>query len=307
MSSNILEMRNITKSFFGVNVLKDTQLTVKKGEVHILLGENGAGKSTLIKILSGAYARENGTIILDGEELPVLSPGEVIKKGVSVIYQEFNLVPDMPIYENIFLGKEYTKGMRVDHKKEIDEAKEFMSRVGLNDDPKTPVRELSVAKKQLVEIAKAISNDVKLLVLDEPTAAITDKETEMLFEIVRELKSQGIGIIYISHRMSELFEIGDVCTVMRDGEYVGTVKIKETTEDELTEMMVGRKVNFEKKENKYLDMNSVVLSVENLNYKKLVQNVSFNLHKGEILGFAGLVGAGRTETAKAIIGDYKKR
>lgn len=306
MSSNILEMRNITKSFFGVNVLKDTQLTVKKGEVHILLGENGAGKSTLIKILSGAYARENGTIILDGEELPVLSPGEVIKKGVSVIYQEFNLVPDMPIYENIFLGKEYIKGMRVDHKREIDEAKAYMSRVGLNDDPKTPVRELSVAKKQLVEIAKAISNDVKLLVLDEPTAAITDKETEMLFEIVRELKSQGIGIIYISHRMSELFEIGDVCTVMRDGEYVGTVKIKETTEDELTEMMVGRKVNFEKKENKYLDMNSVVLSVEDLNYKKLVQNVSFDLHKGEILGFAGLVGAGRTETAKAIIGDYKR-
>lgn len=306
MSSNILEMRNITKSFFGVNVLKDTQLTVKKGEVHILLGENGAGKSTLIKILSGAYARENGTIILDGEELPVLSPGEVIKKGVSVIYQEFNLVPDMPIYENIFLGKEYTKGMKVDHKREIDEAKEYMSRVGLHDDPKTPVRELSVAKKQLVEIAKAISNDVKLLVLDEPTAAITDKETEMLFEIVRELKVQGIGIIYISHRMSELFEIGDVCTVMRDGEYVGTVKIKETTEDELTEMMVGRKVNFEKKENKYLDLERVVLSVENLNYKKLVQNVSFDLHKGEILGFAGLVGAGRTETAKAIIGDYKR-
>lgn len=306
MSSNILEMRNITKSFFGVNVLKDTQLTVKKGEVHILLGENGAGKSTLIKILSGAYARENGTIILDGEELPVLSPGEVIKKGVSVIYQEFNLVPDMPIYENIFLGKEYTKGMKVDHKREIDEAKEYMSRVGLHDDPKTPVRELSVAKKQLVEIAKAISNDVKLLVLDEPTAAITDKETEMLFEIVRELKAQGIGIIYISHRMSELFEIGDVCTVMRDGEYVGTVKIKETTEDELTEMMVGRKVNFEKKENKYLDLERVVLSVENLNYKKLVQNVSFDLHKGEILGFAGLVGAGRTETAKAIIGDYKR-
>lgn len=306
MSSNILEMRNITKSFFGVNVLKDTQLTVKKGEVHILLGENGAGKSTLIKTLSGAYARENGTIILDGEELPVLSPGEVIKKGVSVIYQEFNLVPDMPIYENIFLGKEYTKGMKVDHKREIDEAKEYMSRVGLHDDPKTPVRELSVAKKQLVEIAKAISNDVKLLVLDEPTAAITDKETEMLFEIVRELKAQGIGIIYISHRMSELFEIGDVCTVMRDGEYVGTVKIKETTEDELTEMMVGRKVNFEKKENKYLDWDRVVLSVENLNYKKLVQNVSFDLHKGEILGFAGLVGAGRTETAKAIIGDYKR-
>lgn len=306
MSENILEMQNITKSFFGVNVLKDVQLTVQKGQVHILLGENGAGKSTLIKILSGAYAREGGTIVFDGEELPVMTPGEVIKAGVSVIYQEFNLVPDMPIYENIFLGKEYSNGIKVDHRREIKEAKEYMSRVGLDVNPKTPISELSVAKKQLVEIAKAISNDVKLLVLDEPTAAITDKETEMLFEIVRELKSQGIGIIYISHRMSELFEIGDVCTVMRDGEYVGTVNIKDTTEDELTEMMVGRKVSFDKIENEYVDMNDVVLDVKNLNYKHMVKDVSFELHRGEILGFAGLVGAGRTETAKAIIGDYKR-
>lgn len=306
MSENILEMQNITKSFFGVNVLKDVQLTVQKGQVHILLGENGAGKSTLIKILSGAYAREGGTIVFDGEELPVMTPGDVIKAGVSVIYQEFNLVPDMPIYENIFLGKEYSNGIKVDHRREIKEAKEYMSRVGLDVNPKTPISELSVAKKQLVEIAKAISNDVKLLVLDEPTAAITDKETEMLFEIVRELKSQGIGIIYISHRMSELFEIGDVCTVMRDGEYVGTVNIKDTTEDELTEMMVGRKVSFDKIENEYVDMNEVVLSVKNLNYKHMVKDVSFDLHRGEILGFAGLVGAGRTETAKAVIGDYKR-
>ena len=303
---NILEMKNITKSFFGVNVLKDTRLTVKKGEVHILLGENGAGKSTLIKILSGAYAREEGTIIFDGEELSPMSPGDVIKKGISVIYQEFNLVPEMSIYENIFLGKEYSNGIRVDHKREIKESREYMEKIGLNVSPKTLISRLSVAKKQLVEIAKAISNDVKLLVLDEPTAAITDKETEMLFEIIRELKSQGIGIIYISHRMSELFEIGDVCTVMRDGEYVGTVNIKDTTEDELTEMMVGRKVSFDKIENKNVDWEDVVLSVKNLGYKDLVKNVSFDLHKGEILGFAGLVGAGRTETAKTIIGDYKK-
>ncbi|MEY8506922.1 sugar ABC transporter ATP-binding protein [Lachnospiraceae bacterium 42-17] len=306
MSENILEMKNITKSFFGVNVLKDTRLTVKKGEVHILLGENGAGKSTLIKILSGAYAREEGTIIFDGEELSPMSPGDVIKKGISVIYQEFNLVPEMSIYENIFLGKEYSNGIRVDHKREIKESREYMEKIGLNVSPKTLISRLSVAKKQLVEIAKAISNDVKLLVLDEPTAAITDKETEMLFEIIRELKSQGIGIIYISHRMSELFEIGDVCTVMRDGEYVGTVNIKDTTEDELTEMMVGRKVSFDKIENENVDWEDVVLSVKNLGYKDLIKNVSFDLHKGEILGFAGLVGAGRTETAKTIIGDYKK-
>ncbi len=306
MSGNILEMQNITKSFFGVNVLKNVQLTVEKGQVHILLGENGAGKSTLIKILSGAYAREGGTIVFDGREFPEMAPGDVIRAGVSVIYQEFNLVPDMPIYENIFLGKEYSNGIKVDHRREIREAKEYLDKVGLDVNPKTPICELSVAKKQLVEIAKAISNDVKLLVLDEPTAAITDKETEMLFEIVRELKSHGIGIIYISHRMSELFEIGDVCTVMRDGEYVGTVNIKDTTEDELTEMMVGRKVSFDKITNEYIDRNEVVLSVRNLNYKQLVKDVSFDLHRGEILGFAGLVGAGRTETAKAIIGDYRR-
>lgn len=306
MQENILEMRDITKSFFGVKVLKDTQLTVKKGQVHILLGENGAGKSTLIKILSGAYSREKGSIILDGQELPEMSPGEVIKAGVSVIYQEFNLVPEMSVYENIFLGKEYTKAGRVNHKKEIEEAKIYMERVGLNCSPKTKISELSVAKKQLVEIAKAISNDVKVLVLDEPTAAITDKETEMLFRIIRDLQKQEIGIIYISHRLSELFEIGDVCTVMRDGEYIDTVNVAETTEDELTRMMVGRQVTFDKIENPNIKMDEIVLSVKNLNYKNLVKNVSFDLHKGEILGFAGLVGAGRTETAKTLIGDYKK-
>ena len=306
MQDNILEMRDITKSFFGVKVLKNAQLTVKKGQVHILLGENGAGKSTLIKILSGAYGREEGTVILDGNEMPPMPPGEVIKAGVSVIYQEFNLVPEMSVYENIFLGKEIVKGGRVDHKKEIEEAKKCMDRVGLDCSPKTLISELSVAKKQLVEIAKAISNDVKILVLDEPTAAITDKETEMLFDIIRELKKQGIGIIYISHRLSELLEIGDVCTVMRDGEYIDTVNIKDTTEDELTRLMVGRQVSFEKLENPHLKKDEIVLSVKNLNYKNLVRNVSFDLHKGEILGFAGLVGAGRTETAKTIIGDYKK-
>ena len=306
MAGNILEMKDISKSFFGVPVLQGAQLTVKKGEVHILLGENGAGKSTLIKILSGAYAREGGTIFFDGRELPPMTPGEVIKAGVSVIYQEFNLVPEMSVYENIFMGKEYTRRGAVDHKREIAEAKQYMDRVGLDVDPRTLVSQLSVAKKQLVEIAKAISNDVKLLVLDEPTAAITDKETEMLFRIIRELQKQEIGIIYISHRMSELFEIGDVCTVMRDGEYVGTVKIKDTTEEQLTEMMVGRRVSFEKKDNPYFDRNQVVLSVEKLNYKNLVRDVSFELHQGEILGFAGLVGAGRTETAKTLMGYLKK-
>ena len=306
MAEKVLEMSGISKSFFGVNVLKNVQLTVEKKQVHVLMGENGAGKSTLIKILSGAYSRESGKIVVDGEELLALSPGEMISKGVSVIYQEFNLVDDMPIYENIFLGKEIMKGRLVDHEQEISKAKEFMGKVGLTDDPKTLIRDLSVAKKQLVEISKAISNNVKILVLDEPTAAITDKETDMLFSIVEELKAQGIGIIYISHRMSELFRIGDVCTVLRDGEYVATMGINEITEDILTEMMVGRKVSFDKITNECYKPDEVVLSVRGLNYKDKVIDVSFDLHKGEILGFSGLVGAGRTETAKAVIGCYKK-
>lgn len=306
MAERILEMKNISKSFFGVKVLDNVQLSVEKGQIHVLLGENGAGKSTLVKILSGAYSRETGTVTLDGENLPQMTPGEMIQKGVSVIYQEFNLVPDMPVYENIFLGKEYLSGLKVDHRREIKEAENYMNRVGLNVSPKALVRNLSVAQKQLVEIAKAISNNVKLLVLDEPTAAITEKETEMLFRIIKELKKSGIGIIYISHRMSELFEIGDVCTVMRDGKYIGTVDFKTTDEDSLTEMMVGRKVSFEKIQNTYVDHNKVVLDVRNLCWKNRVKDASFQLFKGEILGVAGLVGAGRTEMAKAIIGDYKR-
>lgn len=306
MAENILEMKNISKTFFGVKVLDDAQLTVEKGQVHILLGENGAGKSTLIKILSGAYVKEGGTILFDGEELPESTPGEIIKRGISVIYQEFNLLPDLPIYENIFLGKEYTRGGRIDYKREIAEAAEYMKLVGLDDDPRTPVSKLSVAKKQMVEISKALSNDVKLLILDEPTAAITDKEIEMLFDIIRNLKKKGIGIIYISHRMSELFEIGDVCTVMRDGKYVDTLNIGDTDVDSLTRLMVGRSVSFDKVENNYIDEDEVVLSVQELNYNDVVKDVSFELHKGEILGISGLVGSGRTETALTIMGRYKK-
>ena len=305
MDKYILKMKNIDKSFFGVKVLGEAQLEVKAGEVHVLMGENGAGKSTLIKILSGAYSREGGTIELDGEELPQLTPKEALDKGISVIYQEFNLVPYMPIYENIFMGKEYGKTI-LDKKKMQAEAKKYMDRIGLNEKPGVLVSNLSVAKKQLVEIAKAISNNVKVLVLDEPTASITDAETKMLFQIIAELKRRGIGIIYISHRMSELFEIGDRCTVMRDGKYVGTVMMKDTNEDELTKMMVGRNIDCKKMENKAIDTSQEVLKVEGLCYKNFLKDISFELHKGEILGFAGLVGAGRSEMAKCIIGEYKR-
>lgn len=306
MTENILEMKDISKTFSGVKVLDRAQLTVKKGQVHALMGENGAGKSTLMKILSGAYMKEDGTIVFDGEELPQLTPGQLIKKGISVIYQEFNLLPDMPVYENIFLGKEYVKSGRLDIKREIKEAKEYMAMVGLSEDPRIHVSELSVAKKQMVEIAKAISNDVKLLILDEPTAAITDNEIRMLFKIIRSLKERGVGIIYISHRMSEIFEICDVCTVMRDGKYIKTLETSQTSLDELTRLMVGRSVNCEKLSNPFADFRKTVLSVRNLSYRNKVKDVSFDLHEGEILGISGLVGSGRTETALAIMGVLKK-
>lgn len=306
MNDYILEMKNINKSFFGVKVLTDAQLQVKPGEVHVLLGENGAGKSTLIKILSAAYKKEEGQIFLDGKEVDFKTPKEAIDNGVSVIYQEFNLNPHVPIYENIFLGKEKIKNGFIDKAESIKEAKKIMDLIGLDVSPATIVSELSVAQKQMVEIAKAISCDVKVLVLDEPTAAITDKETEKLFEIVRELRSKGVGIIYISHRMNELLEIGDRCTIMRDGEYVSTVVLKETSCDLLTRLMVGRNVSFDKRENNYLDKEKTILEVKDLCYKNLIKNVSLDLKKGEILGIAGLVGAGRTELAKCIIGAYKR-
>lgn len=305
MSQYILEMKDICKSFNGVQVLTKAKLQLRPGEVHVLLGENGAGKSTLIKILSGAYTKDGGNIYLEGNSFENKTPKQAIEEGVSVIYQEFNLNPHVSIYENIYLGKEFKKGCFLDTKKAIQEAKKYMSLIGLTIDPRTLVSQLSVSQKQMVEIAKAISCDVKVLVLDEPTAAITDKETEKLFSIVRNLKAKGIGIIYISHRMNELFEIGDRCTVMRDGEYVNTVELRKTNVQELTKMMVGRDVCFNRIENFHVK-DEVVLKVKELCYKNLLFNINLELRKGEILGVAGLVGAGRTELAKCIIGAYKK-
>ncbi len=305
MAENILEMKDINKSFFGVDVLKNAQLEVRPGEVHVLLGENGAGKSTLIKILSSAYKKNSGRILLDGKEVNFHSPKEAIDAGINVIYQEFNLNPYVPIYENIFLGREFTKYGFIDEKKTIAEARKSMDRIGLKVDPKTLVGDLSVAQKQMVEITKALNGELKVLVLDEPTAAITDTETAELFKIVRELKAKGVGIIYISHRMKELFEIGDRCTVMRDGEFVRTVTLEETSEDELTRMMVGRSVSFEKRVNNHIDEKHKSLEVTGLCYKDVVKDVCLDVKRGEILGIAGLVGAGRTELAKCIIGAYK--
>lgn len=306
MSMFLLEMKNISKEFSGVWVLQDVNLSLKKGEVHVLLGENGAGKSTLIKILSGAYTKTSGEIFIGGELVEIRNPSDAFGYKIGVIYQEFNLNPYMPVYENLFLGKEYSNGFGfIDRRRSIQEAKNALQRVGLDISPKIMVKDLSVAQMQLVEIAKAIMSQVKILVFDEPTATLTEKEIDKLFQIINELKADGVGIIYISHRMKELKYIGDRCTVLRDGKYIDTVDLDTVEDCDLIRMMVGRTVEFEKRTENHTDPNVDVLNVEGLCYRNLLDNITFNLKKGEVLGVAGLVGSGRTEMAKCIIGEYK--
>ncbi|MHC1740562.1 MAG: sugar ABC transporter ATP-binding protein [Anaerolineaceae bacterium] len=306
MSEYLLEMKNICKEFSGVKVLQNVNFNVKPGEVHVLLGENGAGKSTLIKILSGAYTKTSGEIIIDQEVAEINSPSDAFDYGIGVIYQEFNLNPFMTIYENLFLGREYTNSLGlIDRKRCIAETKVALERIGLDVSPKQIVKSLSVAQMQLVEIAKAIMANVKLLVFDEPTATLTETEIDKLFIIIGELKAAGIGIVYISHRMKELKIIGDRCTVLRDGCYINTVNLKDVEDSDLVKMMVGRDVELNKRQD-HFNTNEEVLRVENLCCAKGIKNACFSLRKGEILGIAGLVGSGRTELVKCIIGEYKR-
>ena len=304
MNEYLLKMKGICKEFSGVRVLNEVQLEVKSGEVHVLLGENGAGKSTLIKILSGAYTKTSGEIIINNEPAYINGPTDAFRYGVGVIYQEFNLNPYMSIYENLFLGKEHVNQLGfIDRKRSIREADKVLTRVGLEVTPVKLVKDLSVAQMQLVEIAKAIMYDVQILVFDEPTATLTDNETEKLFTIIEELKAHGVGIIYISHRMNELKKIGDRCTVLRDGDLIDTVVLNEVEDNDLIKMMVGRKVEFSKKTESYA-RDEEMLRVDKLYYADILKDVAFSIKKGEILGVAGLVGSGRTEMAKCIIGEY---
>lgn len=305
--NKLLEMKNISKAFPGVKALDNVQFDLQKGEVHVLLGENGAGKSTLIKILSGAHTKDNGEIFIEGKEATIEKPADAFAYGVSIIYQEFNLNPYMSIYENLFLGREYTSKYRfINKQKAIKKTKEISKVVGLNAKPTTLVEELTVAEKQLVEIAKALIFEAKMIVFDEPTATLTETEIELLFKIIRDLKANGMGIVYISHRMNELKEIGDRCTILRDGQYVDTVELDQVSKNELVSKMVGRKIDDNNKKKDSHSCDEVVLRVVNLCYKDKVNNASFELRKGEILGIAGLVGAGRTELAKTIIGEFAK-
>jgi len=294
-------MRGIDKSFPGVRALRDVSLQLHVGEVLALVGENGAGKSTLIKILGGACQPDRGEILIDGRPWRMSSPTVAQAAGVSIIYQEFNLVPDLTVRENIFLGREPTRFGFIDAAAEYREAKRLFDRIGIDIDPEARCRQLTVAQQQTVEIAKAVSAEARIIVMDEPTAALTSQEVQRLFAIIRELKASGIGVIYISHRLEEVFSVADRVMVLRDGEHVGTRRIDEVTREELIEMMVGRPLAAEFPARRAA-LGPERLRVEGLCRGRLVRNVSFSVRAGEVLGFAGLVGSGRTETMRIIFG-----
>ena len=297
-----LELQDIQKSFSGVPALKGVSLNIQSGKVHALLGENGAGKSTLIKILSGVYQKDQGQIKIDGIPVSIHSTVDSRKLGISVIYQEFALVPELSIVQNIFLGKELKKGfIFLSMKEMIQNTKKIIERLHFQADVNKKVKNLSVSQQQMVEIAKAFSANSWLVVMDEPTSAITEADKEKLFQLIREMKRQGLAVVYISHRMSEIFEIADEVTVLRDGEHVKTMPISETNERELTKLMVGREVKdiFNRE---HLELGEVVLEVKNLKREGVFEPISFTVRQGEVLGFSGLMGAGRTEIARCIFG-----
>ena len=303
MSDVILQMRDIEKRFAGVHALKSVQFELRAGEVHALMGENGAGKSTLIKVLCGIHKRDGGEIVYFGEPVHFNGIADSQKVGISVIHQELNMMNHLTVAQNIFIGREPRKGPFIDDAKMVEDAKALFEKIGVKIDPTVQLGSLTVGKQQMVEIVKAVSHDCKLLVLDEPTAALTQPEVEELFKIMNDLKAKGIGMIYISHRMDEITRISDRVTVMRDGEYVDTVDTASVTKDDIVKMMVGRVIYGEQKSASEVAPDApVVLEVKNLNAGKEVKNVSFSLRKGEILGFAGLMGAGRTEVARALYG-----
>ena len=300
----LLEMKGVCKSFPGVKALQNVSLQLRAGEVHALLGENGAGKSTLIKVLGGIYIAEEGEIYIEGKKVNINSVNDSHENGVAIIHQELVLVPYMTVAENIFLGREHGKGKLINKESMIREAQTLLDQYEMNIDAETLIKDLTIAQQQMVEIVKAISFNSKILVMDEPTSSISDKEVGFLIETMRTLTKKGVGIIYISHKMSELEEICDRVTVMRDGEYVGTKVVKETCKDELVAMMVGRELtNYYTRD--FQKPGEVILKCENIADGKMARGASFELRKGEIIGFAGLVGAGRSEVMKCIFGLTK--
>ena len=300
----LLEMNGIDKRFSGVHALKGVHFDLRYGEVHALVGENGAGKSTLMKVLTGIHQPDAGEITYEGKPYAVKNIGESQNLGISMIHQELNMMNDLTVAQNIFIGREAMAGGFIIRDGDmVKETEKLFRHIGINIDPNLQLGKLTVGKQQMVEIAKAISRDCKILVLDEPTAALTQSEIEELFTIMTDLKAKGIGMIYISHRMDEINRISDRITVMRDGEYVDTVNTADVTKDDIISMMIGRVVYEDPKTKSEVPKDApVVLEVRNLTSGKTVRNVSFQLRRGEILGFSGLMGAGRTEVARAIFG-----
>jgi ABC-type sugar transport system ATPase subunit len=298
----ILEMRQIRKTFPGAVALDGVDFELRKGEVHVLVGENGAGKSTLIKILSGAYHKSGGQIFLNGREIDIRNPRHAQELGIASIYQELTLVPHLSAAENIFLGREHTLAPGIiDNKRLFKAAQILLADLGLDISVRARIKDLGVAQQQMVEVAKALSLDATILIMDEPTSALTEPEIKTLFALIRRLKGKGVSIVYISHRLEELFEIGDRVTILRDGKYVGTREVAGVTRSELVRMMVNREVteHFPKQKTQKRDE---ILRVEGLTRKGVLENVSFSLYSGEVLGIAGLMGSGRTELARAIFG-----
>ncbi|MEF9988651.1 MAG: sugar ABC transporter ATP-binding protein, partial [Christensenella sp.] len=303
---NILEMKNITKTFPGVLALDHANLSIEKGEVHAFLGENGSGKSTLTKILYGIYRKDEGQIFIEGKEVKIDNTDDAIALGIGIIFQEFNLVNTLSVAENIFLGRLHrTKAGMVDWKRINRESKQLLGRLEFDLDPSTLVEDLSVAEKQMVEIAKALSMNARILFMDEPSATLTDKELAKLFEIIEKLKSEEVTIVYISHRLEEVFKICDRATIIRDGVIIDTLNVADTTKNELIQKMVGRDITMEFPKRDYV-AKGTLMEVKHLSRKGKLHDISFTLKKGEILGIAGLVGAGRTELMRAVFGADRK-
>src|ERR1700730_17176552 len=300
----LISVKKLNKRFPGVTAIHEVQLELMAGEVHTVMGENGAGKSTLMKILAGVYTRDSGEILYDGQPVEFLSPRQAQAMGVCIIHQELQLMNHLTVAQNMFIGREPRGrlGLFLDEDKLNAQARDIIARMHVILDPRAVVGSLTVASQQMVEIAKALSFDSRVLIMDEPTSALNDAEIAELFRIIRELKSRGVGIIYISHKMDELKQISDRVTVLRDGEYVATVSARDTGVEAIIGMMVGRTLTDAAPSERIAGAGEVALEVKNLNAGPLVRNVSFTLRKGEILGFAGLMGAGRTEVARAIFG-----
>ncbi len=306
IATPVLEMRGITKRFSGVPALQNVNLTVYPGEVHALMGENGAGKSTLMKILAGAYIADEGEIRINGEPVDIADPGRARRAGITLIYQELNVAPNLTVTENIFMGSELRRGQLLDRAQMEEQAAAVLASLGADFAPNDVVSNLSIAEQQQLEIARALKDKSRILVMDEPTAALSDRETERLFEVIRKLRRDGIAIIYISHRMEEVYALADRISVLRDGEYIGSLTRDEIAADRLVQMMVGRSVGDFYEHHRQMSVGEPVLVVRNISDGRKVQPTSLTLCAGEIVGLSGLVGAGRTELSRLIFGADPK-